>query len=41
MDFTNKEFFKNYDALLDKFSHPLPGAPEPFEYVVEECSELI
>lgn len=36
MDFTEK-----YNALVRKFGTPLPNAPKTYEYVVEECAELI
>lgn len=32
---------KNYDKLIQQFGTPKEGAPKPYDYVVEECAELI
>lgn len=34
-------FHDEYQRLVKQFSEPLPGAPKPYDYVVEECAELI
>lgn len=35
------DFEEKYNALVHKFGTPLPNAPKTYEYVIEECSELI
>lgn len=32
---------KDYDKLIKQFGTPEEGAPKPYDYVVEECAELI
>lgn len=32
---------ERYDELIRKFGTPVEGAPKPYEYVIEECAELI
>lgn len=34
-------FEEKYNMLVRKFGTPLPNAPKTYEYVVEECAELI
>lgn len=34
-------YYKSYNELVRKFGTPEPEAPDTFEYVIEECSELI
>lgn len=34
-------FEEQYNALVRHLGTPLPNTPKPYEYVVEECAELI
>ncbi len=34
-------FEEQYNALVRKFGTPLQNAPKTYDYVVEECAELI
>lgn len=31
----------DYEKLIEKFGNPEPGAPRTYEYLIEECAELI
>ncbi len=41
MDIFSADFETQYSALVRKFGTPMDGAPKTYEYVVEECAELI
>ena len=34
-------FETDYKMLIEHFANPLPSAPQTYDYVIEECAELI